>query len=97
MIYSDEFAIYDPLPGMSYQHKRVHHAAKVYVSGDVHTNTIEGFWSLVKCGVSGVYLAMSEEYLQSYLNEYSFRYNHRIEDTPMFLSFLNQIYITEAN
>jgi transposase len=47
------------------------------VMGNVHTNTIEGFWSLVKRGLGGVYHSVSKKYLQSYLNEYSFRYNHR--------------------
>ena len=54
LIYSDEHAAYNPLQSMGYQHRRVHHAAKVYVQGDAHTNTIEGFWSLVKRGISGV-------------------------------------------
>ena len=45
--------------------------------GDVHTNTIEGFWSLVKRGIGGVYHSVSKKYLQTYLNEYAFRYNHR--------------------
>ncbi|PYV75287.1 MAG: hypothetical protein DMG96_17685 [Acidobacteria bacterium] len=49
----------------------------VYVLGNVHTNTIEGFWSLVKRGLGGVYHAVSKKYLQTYLNEYAFRYNHR--------------------
>jgi transposase len=47
-VYSDEATVYDPLTGMGYGHKRVHHAAKVYVEGDVHVNSLEGFWSLVK-------------------------------------------------
>ena len=53
------------------------HYAGVYVSGDVHTNTIEGFWATVKNGICGVYHAVSRQWLQSYLDEYSFRYNHR--------------------
>ena len=47
------------------------------MSGDVHTNTIEGFWSLVKRGIGGVYHAVSAKHLQGYLNEYAWRYNHR--------------------
>jgi len=49
-IFTDEFASYSAIPkmeGMGYQHRRINHSQKVYVSGDVHTNTIEGFWSLV--------------------------------------------------
>ena len=59
--------------------------------GDVHTNTVEGFWSLIKRGIGGVYHAVGRGYLQSYLDEYSFRYNHRFDTQPMFTSFLKQI------
>jgi len=76
---------------MGYIHHRIHHALKVYVMDDVHTNTIEGFWSLLKRGISGVYHNVSAKYLQSYLNEYTFRYNHREDETPMFKIVLNQI------
>lgn len=91
IVYSDEHAAYNPLKSMGYQHKRVHHAAKVYVQGDAHTNTIEGFWSLVKRGIGGVNHSVSEKYLQSYLNEYAFRYNRRDQERPMFEAFLGQI------
>jgi transposase-like protein len=79
-VYTDEHKMYRPLKARGYQHSRVHHSAKVYVSGDVHTNTIEGFWSLVKRGINGVYHAVSAKYLQDYLDEYVYRYNHRFED-----------------
>jgi len=74
-----------------YDHRRINHSAKVYVMGDVHTNTIEGFWSLVKNGLRGVYHAVGSSYLQTYLDEYSFRYNRRFDEQPMFLSFLKQV------
>jgi hypothetical protein len=54
------------------------------VDGDIHTNSIEGFWSRVKRGIGGVYHAVSEKYLQTYLNQYAFRYNGRALKTPMF-------------
>lgn len=59
--------------------------------GDIHTQTIEGFWSLVKRGIGGVYHAVSQKYLQSYLDEYSFRYNRRKANEPMFVSLLDQV------
>jgi transposase-like protein len=90
-IYTDEMAAYQTLPQNGYNHRRINHTAKVYVSGDVHTNTIEGFWSLLKRGISGVYHAVSEKYLQSYLNEYCFRYNHRNDDRSMFVTILEQV------
>jgi hypothetical protein len=58
--------------------------------GDVHTNTIEGFWSLIKRGIGGVYHSVSKKYLQTYLDEYSFRYNRRNGDQPMFTSLLER-------
>ena len=90
-VYSDELPAYKALARKGYQHKRVHHAAKVYVSGDAHTNTIEGFWSLLKRGIGGVYHAVSAQHLQSYLNEYAFRYNHRRDTQPMFETILRQV------
>ena len=75
-LYSDGLSVYRTF-GNTYQHQWVDHGAKVYVSGDVHTQTIEGFWSLVKGGIGGVYHAVSRKWLQGYLNEYVFRYNHR--------------------
>jgi len=89
-VYTDEFRTYKALPSMGYAHDTIPHAMKIYVLGNVHTNTIEGFWSNCKNGIRGVYHAVSSKYLQSYLNEYSFRYNHRKDTTPMFLTFLQR-------
>ena len=77
VIFTDEYKIYNPLGPSGYFHDRINHSAKVYVSGDVHTNTIEGFWSLVKRSIGGVYHAVSAKHLQGYLNEYAWRYNQR--------------------
>jgi transposase-like protein len=71
-----------------YDHKKIKHMEKVYVSGDIHTNTIEGFWSLVKRGIGGVYHAVSAKHLQGYLNEYAWRYNHRNGGQVMFETLL---------
>jgi transposase-like protein/ribosomal protein L37AE/L43A len=90
-VFTDEFCSYWGLASMGYDHQTIPHGEKVYVMGDVHINTIDGFWSLVKRGIGGVYHSVSPDYLQSYVNEYSFRYNHRKDETPMFQTFLNQI------
>jgi transposase-like protein len=92
-VYTDEFPIYDKLSehANGYVHRRIQHTQNVYVMGDCHTNTIEGFWSLVKRGIGGVYHSVSAKYLQTYLNEYSFRYNRRFSDTPMFTSLLERV------
>lgn len=91
MVYTDEYTVYDSLGKEGYQHDRVHHAEEVYVAGDVHTNTIEGFWSLLKRGIGGVYHSVSSKHLQAYLDEYSFRYNHREDPGGMFSAFLSRI------
>jgi transposase-like protein len=90
-IYTDEMSAYDTLKQNGYAHEIINHSEHVYVRANVHTNTIEGFWSLVKRGIDGVYHSVSPQYLQSYVNEYSFRYNHRKDEKPMFQTFLNQI------
>jgi transposase len=91
VIFTDEAKYYTRLPRMGYEHHRIYHAARIYVRGNVHTNTIEGYWSLVKRGISGVYHSVSKKHLQKYLNEYSFRYNHRRDTRPMFRVFCAQL------
>src|SRR5208282_3656038 len=93
VIFSDEWPSYDDLGRHKneYDHRRINHSAGVYVMGDVHTNTIEGFWSLVKRGIGGVYHQVSHKYLQSYLNEYSFRYNRRDQGNLIFTSLLKRV------
>lgn len=91
MLYTDEWDACKRVRQEYKGHKRIKHLANIYVDGDVHTNTIEGFWGLFKNGVRGVYHSVSKEYLQSYLNEYTFRYNHRNDDEPMFYAMLRQV------
>ncbi len=91
VLYTDTFPSYDHMTRLGYKHLRIEHQAKEYVRGKIHTNNIEGFWSLLKRGIGGVYHSVSEKYLQGYINEYSFRYNRRKDKQPMFLAFLNQI------
>lgn len=92
-VFTDEATTYDGLThmGLGYTHRRIHHSSKVYVRGNIHTNTIEGFWSLVKRGLGGVYHSVSQKYLQSYLDEYSFRYNRREQGNLIFTSILNRV------
>ena len=93
-VFTDELIGYDGVSKIrdrGYTHRRINHSEKIYVVGDVHTNTIDGFWSLLKNGLRGVYHSVGKGYLQSYLNEYSFRYNHRFDTQPMFISFLKQV------
>jgi transposase len=86
-VYTDDFSAYNRLSG-KYTHRRINHSARVYVDGDVHTQTIEGFFSLFKNGVRGVYHSVSKKWLQGYVNEYVWRYNHRDSDDSMFKTLL---------
>ncbi len=90
-IYTDEYVSYDGLEAHGYTHRRINHAARIYVSGTVHTQAIEGFWSLVKRGIGGVYHSVSAKYLQTYLNEYAFRYNRRDQGNLLFKRILEQV------
>src|SRR5207245_178314 len=98
-IYTDELRGYDGIPTMrakdgqpaGYVHHRIKHSAKVYVVGKVHTNTVEGFWSLIKRGIGGVYHSVSQKYLQNYLDEYSFRYIRREQGNLVFTSILKRV------
>jgi transposase len=91
IIYTDYWPAYKGLDKAGYEHRRINHEQGVYVLGDIHTNTIEGFWSLVKRGIGGVYHSVSKKFLQSYLDEYSYRYNRRMSDQPMFTSLLSEV------
>ncbi|MGH2452623.1 MAG: IS1595 family transposase [bacterium] len=91
IIYTDELPLYRLLADEGYAHRRINHTAKIYVEGDVHTNTIEGFFSLLKRGISGVYHSVSAKYLQRYLDEYAFRYNHRKDRTHLFKTMLRRV------
>jgi transposase-like protein len=92
MVFTDEMPSYNlvQMQNKGYIHRRIKHASKVYVVGDVHTNTIEGFWSLIKRGIGGVYHQVSRKYLQTYLDEYSYRYNRRHTGNLIFTSLLGE-------
>jgi transposase-like protein len=85
-IFTDEWPAYSGLDRDFQDHHRIKHAEKIYVSGDVHTQTIEGFFGNLKRGISGTYHAVSTKWLQGYLNEYAWRYNRREDERSMFLS-----------
>lgn len=59
------------------RHEAVNHEAGEYVRGDAHTNTIEGYFSILKRGITGVYHHVSQQHLKRYLAEFDFRYNER--------------------
>jgi hypothetical protein len=77
LIATDEAGAYNGLSKLGFPHKSVNHAAGQYVVGAIHTNTIEGFWSIFKRGVVGSFHKVSKKYLPLYVAEFQFRYNNR--------------------
>jgi transposase len=88
---TDEYSSYENVKYLGYDHKQVNHSAKEYVREQSHTNTIEGFWSQLKRSIDGTYHMVSPKYLQSYVNEFAWRYNRRRSKTPMFLAALKGV------
>ncbi len=91
IIYTDDMPSYTRLTSLGYYHEIIQHSAKQYVLGNVHTNNVEGFWSNVKRGIDGVHHAVSPKYLQSYIDSYIYRFNHRHDETPMFVQLLGKV------
>lgn len=76
LVYTDEWWGYRSIKQL-FQHEIVNHKCKEYVRNNVYTNTIEGFWSLLKRGIIGIYHFTSKQHLQKYVDEFVFRYNTR--------------------
>jgi len=76
-IITDDYIGYAGIADHDTEHLTVNHRSKEYVRGDVHTNTVEGVWSLFKRSVVGTHHHMSVKHLQSYLDEIAFKYNNR--------------------
>lgn len=88
-INSDELRSYQTLKRRGYSHTTVNHSKLEYARGDAYTNTIEGFWSQLKRSLDGTYHAVSPKYLQLYVDEFTFRYNHRAQ--PIFPVLLKRV------
>jgi len=77
-VYTDAASVYRQLgKELGYDHKYVFHGKKEYVRGDVHINSLEGYWSLYQRGIFGIYHFTSKKHQTKYLDEFSFRYNTR--------------------
>jgi transposase-like protein len=77
LLATDESRVYCGLAGDGYPHQTVDHGKHRYVVGAVHTNTIEGFWSIFKRGIVGSFHKVSRKYMPLYVAEFQFRYNNR--------------------
>jgi transposase-like protein len=76
IIMTDDYTGYNDLK-KDYSHFTVNHSAKEYVNAMAHTNGIENFWSHLKRGIDGIYHWVSKEHLQSYVDEFTLRFNTR--------------------
>jgi transposase-like protein len=90
-IFTDELKSYEGLAD-DYDHAVVNHAIE-YVNGNVHTNTIENFWSLLKRGLHGTYISVEPYHLFCYIDEQAFRYNNRkdMNDADRFRAVIDEI------
>jgi transposase len=83
IIFTDDWQAYKALGREYLAHSIINHSAGIYVDGDIHTNTIEGFFGNLKTGMRGAYKHVSRKWLQSYLDEFAWRHNNRF-GKPMF-------------
>jgi transposase-like protein len=77
LVATDEHKGYARLDQLGLPHETVNHAQGEYVRGNVHTANLDSFWSLLKRGIVGTYHQVSKDHLGLYLNEFSYRHNHR--------------------
>lgn len=91
-VYTDGWPGYDGLKASGFIHETVNHMNE-YVRGQVHTQAIENFWSLLKRGLNGTYVAVEPYHMDRYLDEAMFRFNHRINhtDSSRFVQALSQV------
>jgi transposase-like protein len=95
-VYTDGYASYDSLVAKNYIHETVNHMNE-YVRGQVHTQGIDNFWSLLKRGLNGTYVAVEPFHLDRYVDEQVFRYNNRatknnpLTDLDRFMLAVSQI------
>ena len=87
-ISTDEWHPYKSLPAHGYRHQIVQHKKGEYVRGDAHTNTLDGFWSILKRSIQGTHVHVSRKHLSKYLGEFEFRYNLRKLPDQMFSRLL---------
>jgi transposase len=90
ILITDDLKSYKPLRAEYAGHKVINHSAGYYVRGDIYTNTIEGAFGNLKTGMRGAYKKVSRKWLQSYLDEYAWRYNARLEPLGMFEQLLRR-------
>lgn len=98
VIVTDEFNSYPTAmkeTGFTDRHKTIKHKNRIYVDGDIHTNTVENAFSLLKRGIAGTWHRISAKHLASYLDEMTFRFNRR-KNANLFLDTLRHMVTAQA-
>jgi len=92
-VITDDTPAYKPnkIMRLGLLHDTINHSKEQYVKGDIYTNTIEGFFSQMKRSIDGTYHSVSVKHLQSYVDEFAFRYNHRFSDVSVFETLLSHL------
>jgi hypothetical protein len=89
MVFTDDWGGYNAVERTGqYRHRRIKHSQRIYVDGDVHINTVEGFFGHFKTDVRGTHHSISTRWLPGYLNEWVWKWNHRDDDAAMFRTLL---------
>jgi transposase len=96
-IITDEWHPYRRSVHRDFKHESVCHKRKEWVRGIFHTNSIEGFWSQLKRSINGTFHHVSRKHLQKYVSEFSYRYNRRKSETPMFLHLVSDVAAQHAS
>jgi transposase-like protein len=94
-IYTDDWKAYEGIADHDTKHETVNHSENEYVRGDVHTNSMENVWSLLKRSIVGSYHQVSTKHLDAYLDELEFRFNNR-ENPYMFRDALCKLLVANC-
>jgi hypothetical protein len=90
MIFTDEWPLYIGVGRHFKGHKRIRHKQRIYVMDDAGTQNVESFFALFKNSVRGAHHSISTKYLPNYLDEYTFRWNHRKDERAIFWTILER-------
>nr|WP_246839077.1 IS1595 family transposase [Leptospira wolffii] len=89
IIMTDEFRSYNILDRRGYDHRKINHSEYQYAFNGIHVNNVEAFWSIFKRGLVGSFHHVSGKYLQNYIDEFTYRFNHR-KDPHIFYKLLKR-------
>ncbi len=90
-VHTDELRSYMGLIREGYQHKTVNHGAGEYSRGDIHVNSLEGFWARLKLSIQGTHVQVSPKHLWKYVKEFEYRYNRRKQEDLIFSELVENL------